>query len=218
MMNRIVAILLFVFGALHASAQWPKPDSIIAEYSICTSEFNSIWRITTRDTFAVATLAPLSVQAYCPNRAKKRQSDRLQAKVVKVYPYAKAAGDIMRECEVMCMNTKNPKDQKRLLDEAEEKLKAQFEKDLRAMTISEGVLLIKLIDRETGNSSYALVKELKGKMSAFMWQGVARVFGHNLKDEYDPQGEDAEVENIVLQIEDGSIPYTPRQAVHLASN
>ena len=217
-MNRIIGIVVLICGALHASAQWPKPDSIIVEFSVNTSEFNSIWRITTNDTFAVATLAPLSVQSYCPNRAKKRQSDRLQARVVKVYPYAKAAGDIMRECEVMCRNAKNPKDQKRLLDEAEEKLKTQFEKDLRAMTISEGVLLIKLIDRETGNSSYALVKELKGKMSAFMWQGVARVFGHNLKDEFDPLGEDAEVENIVLQIEDGTIPYTPRQVVHLASN
>jgi hypothetical protein len=72
------------------------------------------------------------------------------------------------------------------------------------------VLLIKLIDRETGESSYALVKELKGKMSAFMWQGVARVFGHNLKDEYDEEGEDMLIENIVEQIEDGSITYTPR--------
>jgi hypothetical protein len=79
------------------------------------------------------------------------------------------------------------------------------------MTISEGVILIKLIDRETGKTSYGLVQELKGKFSAFMWQSVARLFGHDLKDDYDPNGEDVWIENTCKMIEDGSIPVERRQ-------
>jgi len=209
-MLRRISVIFFFLYSIACGAQSTAPDTVIMVDTINTTQFNSIWKITSRDTFAVATLAPLVIDSKSTNKHKKKKSDKLQAKVVKVYPYAKAAGDIMRECEVLCSKTTNSKEQKRLLDEAETELKAQFEKDLRAMTISEGVLLIKLIDRETGESSYALVKELKGKMSAFMWQGVARVFGHNLKDEYDEEGEDMLIENIVEQIEDGSIYYTPR--------
>ena len=57
------------------------------------------------------------------------------------------------------------------------------------MTITQGEVLIKLIDRETGNSSYDLVKDMKGGVSAFFMQSVARVFGHDLKSQYDPDQE-----------------------------
>ena len=58
-------------------------------------------------------------------------------------------------------------------------------------------MLIKLIDRETGETSYALIQELKGKFSAFMRQSVARLFGHNLKNEFDAEGDDAIINDIV---------------------
>ena len=74
------------------------------------------------------------------------------------------------------------------------------------MTVSEGVILVKLIDRQTGETGYQLLQELKGKFSAFMWQSIARLFGQNLKDDYDADGEDVWIENIVALIEDGSIP------------
>ncbi|RLD53296.1 MAG: DUF4294 domain-containing protein, partial [Bacteroidetes bacterium] len=64
---------------------------------------------------------------------------------------------------------------------------------------------IKLVDRETGESSYALVQELRGKFTAFFWQTFARLFGYNLKIKYDPLGEDKDIENIVVMIEQGLI-------------
>jgi hypothetical protein len=73
------------------------------------------------------------------------------------------------------------------------------------MTVSEGVILVKLIDRQTGETGYELLRQLKGKFSAFMWQSIARVFGQNLKDDYDGSGEDVWIENIVALIEDGTI-------------
>lgn len=182
----------------------PIYDTIYSTYS------TAVWKITATDTFAVATLAPVEINSTCTNRRRKKSYDALAIKVAKVYPYAKAAGDVMHHYEDMCKMVQDEKAQKQLLNQAESEMKAQFEKDLRSMTISEGVLLIKLIDRQTGSTSYSLVQELKGKMSAFMWQGVARVFGHNLKSEYDPTGDDFMVENIVQQIEDGTIPVKYR--------
>ena len=72
---------------------------------------------------------------------------------------------------------------------------------------------MKLIDRETGDTSYELVKQLKGGFTAFMYQSIARLFGSNMKSEYDAAGDDVLIEEIVLQIERGEIYIPPKQAV-----
>lgn len=174
--------------------------------TLTTDVYNSVWYVVNGDTMVKATHSPIEISAAPKNRHKKNQYDRLQKKVIKVYPYAKAAADVMDMYGALCATVTDPKQQEKLLDQAEDEMKKQFEKDLRDMTISEGIILIKLIDRETGDNSYKLVQDLKGKFSAFMWQSVARVFGHNLKDEYEAEGEDVWIENIVLLIEDGTIP------------
>jgi len=89
-------------------------------------------------------------------------------------------------------------------------LKRQFESDLKNLSISQGRILIKLIDRETGNTSYELVKDLRGGFQAFMWQSLARLFGSNLKDQYDAQNEDQLIESIILQIERGELSVTQK--------
>jgi hypothetical protein len=73
------------------------------------------------------------------------------------------------------------------------------------LTITQGRLLIKLIDRETQNTSYTLIREYRGKFSAAFWQSVARLFGTNLKEEYDPYGEDAHIEAIINEIDAGRL-------------
>lgn len=130
---------------------------------------------------------------------------RIEQKVLKVYPYAKAAGDLMRKYEAELRRMNSEKDRKKYLKLAEEELKSEFEGDIRDMTISEGLILIKLIDRETGENSYELIRELRGSFSAFVWQSVARLFGTNLKEEYDPVEEDQMIEDIVQRIERGEL-------------
>jgi hypothetical protein len=76
---------------------------------------------------------------------------------------------------------------------------------MRQMTITQGRLLIKLIDRETQNTSYDLIKDYRGKFSAAFWQSIARIFSTNLKEEYDPYGEDALIEILIFEIESGRI-------------
>ena len=80
------------------------------------------------------------------------------------------------------------------------------------MTQSQGRLLIKLIDRQTGQTSYDLVKTLRGSFEAWLWQGVAKLFGNDLKTDYDPQGDDVLVESIVRRIENRELVCTPRPA------
>jgi hypothetical protein len=81
----------------------------------------------------------------------------------------------------------------------------QFEKEVKRLTVTQGIILVKLIDRETGRTSYQVIKELKGGFTAFFWQGIARIFGNNLKTEYDPENQDKVMEDIVLGIEAGFI-------------
>jgi len=82
---------------------------------------------------------------------------------------------------------------------------AQFEKDVRNMTTSQGKLLLKLIARETNQSAYGLIKTYKGAIPATFWYGVGLIFHENLKLQYDSIGEDAQLEKIVQKYKRGNL-------------
>ena len=145
------------------------------------------------------------------NDQERRKYGRLKRYVVKVYPYAEVAGEMLQHFDDTLRSIKSEKRRKKYLKKVEEELKAEFEGELKKLTIKQGIILVKLIDRETGNTSYELIKSLRGSFSAFIWQSLARLFGSNLKLEYDPNGEDAMIEEIVQQIETGQIPYEKRE-------
>ena len=107
--------------------------------------------------------------------------------------------------EEILAGIEDKKERKRIMKQAEKELDEEFGDDLRELTFSQGKILIKLVYRETGSSSYDLVAELRGKFRAFFWQAFARIFGFNLKNEYDPQGEDKDIEFIVQMIEAGQL-------------
>lgn len=139
------------------------------------------------------------------NRRQQRRYTRLVRYVKKVYPYAVTANQTLRDIDEHLATLDSERERKAYVDQAEEELRAEFEQDLRELTITQGMILIKLIDRETGETSYELVKELRGSLSAFFWQGIARLFGSNLKAEYDKEGDDAMIEEIVVKIENGQL-------------
>ena len=173
-----------------------------------------------QDTIATVYIPTVDVRANKLHQRKfENKRKRLEKKVLKVYPYAKAAGELMRSFDEELAKIEGEKERKQFVKYAEEELKKQFEGDIRDMTISEGVILIKLIDRETGASSYNLIQELKGNFSAFMWQGVARLFSHNLKDEYDPYNDldDEVIEYIIDKIEFGFIPVEHKEVEALTA-
>jgi len=127
---------------------------------------------------------------------EKAKFNRLRYNVLKVIPYAMFARQRYAILQTDLAHTKNKRDQRMLVKAFEGEIKAMFNREIKNLTITQGGILIKLIDRETGNSSYDLVKEMKGGFTAFFYQSVARVFGNNLKNKYDPQ-EDRDIEAII---------------------
>lgn len=160
------------------------------------------------DTIPIFHMPAITVVAKGHSKAFLRKYAKLKRRIIKVYPYANVASKLLDEYEADLVELENKKDKKKYLKKAEKKLKEEFEGVLRDMTVSEGRILIKLIDRETQRTSYQLVNELRGGASAFMWQGVARLFGSNLKVKYDPLDEDFLMESIVIKIERGEIELT----------
>lgn len=139
------------------------------------------------------------------NSAESKQWERLVRNVKKAYPYAKLAGIKFNDYNQKIAGIKNEKVQKTMMKQAEDELEAQFGNELRDLTISQGKILLKLIDRQTSNCSYDIVKDFRGRFRAFFYQSFARLFGYNLKVKYDPLGADADIERVVLMIESGSI-------------
>jgi hypothetical protein len=133
----------------------------------------------------------------------KRRYRRLIRNVKKAYPYARIASERLRELDRQLEEIQSEKERKKVIAHAEKEIMDEFEKDVRKLTISQGIILVKLIDRETGYTSYEVIKDLKGSITAFFWQGIARIFGNNLKAEYDAAGEDFLIEEIVTGIQAG---------------
>ncbi len=139
--------------------------------------------------------------------ASKREAsryDKLVYNVRKVYPYAKLAGIKLRKYKEILEGMSNEKERKNFTKMAEKELEDEFGNDIRDLTFSQGKILIKLIYRETGNSSFEIVRELRGGFTAFIFQTLASLFGYNLKTTYDPEGEDQAIEKVVQMIEAGA--------------
>ena len=138
-------------------------------------------------------------------RREYRQYERLIANIKKVYPYAVIVRTKLVEVNEELKKIPEDKDRRKYLRVVEKDVLKDYQHDIEDMTITQGRLLIKLIDRETRNTSFVLIQEYRGKFSAAFWQGIARIFGTNLKDEYDPFGEDAMIESIINDINAGKL-------------
>jgi hypothetical protein len=140
------------------------------------------------------------------SKADIDQYNRLRYNVLKVLPYARFAGQRYSQLQRDLALTGNKHKQKELINTCETEIKGLFNREIKNLTISQGEVLIKLIDRETGNTSYAMVKDLKGSFKAFVYQSVARIFGHDLNETYDP-GEQKDIEAILVQAGYSSTNY-----------
>ncbi|MBW7912850.1 MAG: DUF4294 domain-containing protein [Taibaiella sp.] len=134
---------------------------------------------------------------------KRAKYDRLKYNVYKVYPYAVMAADVLKDVDsvLLAIGEDNKKERRQYLNTVEDELKRRFNGEISDLTVSQGHVLVKLIDRQTGKSCYNIVKELKGGVPAAVFQTVALIFTHNLKREYDPTGDDRDMEAIVQELE-----------------
>ncbi|MBR4689903.1 MAG: DUF4294 domain-containing protein [Bacteroidales bacterium] len=130
---------------------------------------------------------------------------KLVRDVKKVYPYSQIAKETFKEVHNIMDSLPNNKLRKKYIKAKEDELLDRYYDELFAMTIRQGEILLKLIDRELNRSALDVIKELRGGFSAIMWQSMAKVFGESLKTTYDANGEDMMIERIVVQIEQGVI-------------
>ena len=198
------SILFFLFITAKA---WSQNDSVKARNDTLPDRFYLLQEVERNGvTMPEIEIKEVTINAR-PSRARRseyRQYERLIANIKKVYPYALMVREKLTQVNEELKNIPD-KERKRYLKEVEKDVFGEYEDDIRDMTISQGRILIKLIDRETQNTSYTLIREYRGKFSAAFWQGIARFFGTNLKEEYDPYGEDALIEAIIKEIDAGRL-------------
>ncbi|MDR3329596.1 MAG: DUF4294 domain-containing protein [Prevotellaceae bacterium] len=129
------------------------------------------------------------------------QYSRMAYNLKKVYPYALLVKQKLADMDAEFALLPDEKAKKAYIKRMEKELFREFEKPLRKLTFSQGRMLIKLVDRETGRTGYQIVKELKGGFAAFFWQSIALIFDSNLKMQFDAEGQDQMLNQLIILYE-----------------
>jgi hypothetical protein len=186
----IIVLISFVFKA---EAQWTQGqnDTLWIPYIIYEGDTM---------TFKVMDMVSVYGKMTDEQREYLKKWTRLRNAVYVTYPYAKKASHIINDVIMHLDKIPDPQQRKKYLSTREKELKKEFTEPLTALSVYQGKILMKLINRETRNTCYDLIKEYRGGFTARFWQTVAWVFGSSLKQDYDPKGSDAEMESIVLEV------------------
>lgn len=158
------------------------------------------WEVDGGDSIALVHVLPVYVFS---RPVDLRRYRRLVDAVKKVYPIAKIAKAKMADMEEELCRLPTKKAQKEYIKQVYDEIKEEYTPVLKRMTRTQGRVLLKLIDRETEYTAYEVLKEFRGGFVAGFWQGVSKIFGQNLKSEYDKEGEDRMIEQIVVYYEAG---------------
>lgn len=162
-----------------------------------------------KDTIYIDNIRASKVYSRVPRMKGRewRKYYRLVHNFSKTYPYAIVARKLVAEADSTIAADKLKRVKRdRYINQVQEELFSVFESQMRSLTVSQGALLMKLIDREVGKSSYSIIKDYKNGMAAGFWQGIAKIFGSDLKKPYDPEGEDKATEELVELWESGDFP------------
>lgn len=140
-------------------------------------------------------------------RSRKEQLEyyKLIRNVKKVYPIAREINRTIIETYEYLQTLPNEKARQHHIKRVEKGLKEQYTPQMKKLTFAQGKLLIKLVDRQSHQSSYELVKAFMGPFKAGFYQTFAALFGASLKKQYDPEGEDKLTERVVILVENGQL-------------
>lgn len=162
-----------------------------------------------KDTIYIDEIKASKVYSRVPRQKGRewRKYYRLVHNFSKAYPYALVAKKLVMEADstIAADKLKGARREK-YINQVQNELFDVFEGQMRKLTVSQGALIMKLVDREVGKSSYNIIKGYKSGVTAGFWQGIARIFGSDLKKPYDPDGEDKATEELVKIWEDGDFP------------
>ncbi len=189
MKKTFISISLFITCILSATAQNSQYDTIVLPKVILFG-----------DTLPEIVLDPVEINA---TRLSKVNLQEWQMRYLRiVYPYALRTARLTKKINDDLQKCDSKRERKRYLDECEKVLRAQFESNLKNLSRKQGQYLIKLIDRETGQTVYDLLKEYRSGWKAFWWNFAGKFFQLNMKEGYDAIGEDREIENYVARLEE----------------
>jgi len=149
------------------------------------------------------------VSVYPHNNPKtqreKKKYEKLVRNFIKVYPYVLSLSKTYQNIDDTLAMFSSEKSREKYLAVREKQIMEHYKPILSKFTLSQGVLMVKLMDRESGSTAYEVVDELKGSVTAFFWQSFALMFGNNLKAEYDSKGDDKEIEYLVKRYKDKTL-------------
>ena len=183
-----------------------KMDSSLQHFNNRFGKNDTIWSqiiIYEGDTIPFKSLMLVYVYRPMPKGMWKRAEalTRLRNAVYVTYPYARKAGIILNEMNMQLATMNSESEKKDFIKSKEKELKKEFTDPMEKLSVYQGKILMKLINRQTGNNCYDIIKEYRGNFSARLWQTVAFFFGSSLKQPYDAQGDDHEIEVIVQEVE-----------------
>ncbi len=197
----LLAVLL-VGVTSRAFSQDAKPTPVQSQYG----KYDTLMVpmiIYNGDTMPARTLAMVWISAPMTHAMRKRLEEwtRLRNAVYVTYPYARKAGAIMNEMNVRLATMNSEADKKTYIKSREKELRKEFADPLTNLSVYQGKILMKLINRQTGNNCYDIIKEYKGGFTARFYQTVAFFFGSSLKQPYDASGDDRQIEIFVKEVE-----------------
>lgn len=135
---------------------------------------------------------------YFKTQEEWTQYYKYKSRIEKVLPYVKIAKQLYAELKEEKENDKR-REYRHYRKDVEKEMRERFEKELKDLSIGQGEMLFKLINRETGNNAYSIIKEIKGGVTAWFYQQVGKHFGYDLKDHYNPEQEKM-IELIIKQM------------------
>ncbi len=189
-----LAALIFVFmtGSLckvHAQSKYGPNDTIVTAAVVYEG-----------DTIPAQVLP--GVYVWQRGNSARAQWTRLRNAVYVTYPYARRAAIVFNDIEKHIAHNPDKRYVTNYINSKEKELRKEFTEPITNLSVYQGKVLMKLINRETnGVDCYSIVRQLKGGFTARFWQTIAFVFGSNLKQPYDPKGADAEIESIVKEVQ-----------------
>lgn len=197
MKKKVLTCILLLFAALQMTAQQKVAESGYLLPAV----------IVEGDTLALVKLPRVYVfpKLKFVTQDEYARYKKLVRDVKKVYPYVMIAKNTFDEVQLIMDTLPNKKAQKKYIKAKEDEMLDLYARELMKLTFRQGQILIKLVNRELKQSPFEILRDLRGGVKAAMYQSMAKVFGEDLKNTYDADGEDKMIERIVLLLEQGTI-------------
>lgn len=195
--NILAGVLLLSLIAIQSNAQENKSAGGYL-VPVCIYKGDTIPSITLPDVYI---FKPLKFR----NDKERKEYYRLVYNVKKTFPISQEINRTIIETYEYLETLPNEKIRQRHIKRVEKGLKEQYTARMKKLSFAQGKLLIKLVDRQSNQTSYELVKAFMGPFKAGLYQTFAGLFGASLKKQYDPEGDDRMIERIVLQVQNGQL-------------